>query len=308
MTDVNCQQWWEVLNGTLLPFVAAFKPKSGGSSREDADIRIDDVAFVECYHYLMPAFFAFGVTAVTRDAATCFSRSPFLSSVKGSTTFEEFNIRQFGGVFRNENGVWSAALAVLDDLMTPRNGELSEAGKQRVSDAIQSLLTAERVHALAVGDQIDYAEGDPTPPRDPIRWVRGEIVRLVEEKAVVRIGEEEKEVFLGHIRLVEEQPSAAAILLAHAIADHRNAIVCEILASPNMKNSLSYVVGEPGKSISTRSDARCTVLDHAIVARNIVAIGLLWAKYDNVRRGSEDAGAWDALIAKSLVSDSFYKQ
>ena len=285
--------WQEVLNGTLLPFVAAFKPKSGGSSREDADIRIDDVAFVECYHYLTPAFFAFGVTALTRDAATCFSRSPFLSS----STFEEFNIRQCGGVYRNENGVWSAALAVLDDLMTPRNGESSEAGKQRVSDAIQSLLTAERVHALAAGDQIDYAEGDPTPPRDPISWVRGEIVRLLEEKVVIRVNDEEIETFSGHVRLVEEQPPAAAILLAHACADHRNAIVSEILASPNMKNSLSYVVGEPGKSISTRSDARCTALDHAIMARNIVAIGLLWAKYDSVQRGSEDARAWDAVRA-----------
>ncbi|KAH8064320.1 beta-lactamase [Aureococcus anophagefferens] len=108
-----------------------------------------------------------------------------------------------------------------------RDGETSgEAGKQRVSEAIQSLLTQERVHTLAAGDEIDFAEGgDPDPPGlSPLAWLRGSVVSVdfKTKKAVVRVGEEEKEAFFGQLRLVEAKPCAAIVLLAHALADHQN--------------------------------------------------------------------------------------
>ena len=69
------------------------------------------------------------------------------------------------------------------------------------------------------------------------------------------------------------------VLLAHAIANHRNEIVMQILASPLMAAPLSLVVGKPGTAIATRDGARATVLDHAISAKNVVAIGLLAKLY-----------------------------
>ncbi|KAH8050669.1 beta-lactamase [Aureococcus anophagefferens] len=68
------------------------------------------------------------------------------------------------------------ASAVLDE----RDEASGEAGKQRVSEAIQSLLTQERVHTLAAGDEIDFAEGgDPDPPGlSPLAWLRGSVVSV----------------------------------------------------------------------------------------------------------------------------------
>ena len=66
---------------------------------------------------------------------------------------------------------------------------------------------------------------------------------------------------------------------------------------------LSFMVGKPGRGdISTRDEARATVLDHAIVAKNVVAIGLLiklynpfnisgWARWSEVLSTCELADA-----------------
>ncbi|KAH8092982.1 hypothetical protein JL720_5153 [Aureococcus anophagefferens] len=115
-----------------------------------------------------------------------------------ASTFETFVIRQENKNFKNSNGVWSAALAVLDDLATRRDGEPSdEAGKQRWQAAIQPLLGAERLHTLAVNDEVEFAVGDPDgiPVEDDLEWTRGTIVRIVKHKAVVRVGEDEREVY-----------------------------------------------------------------------------------------------------------------
>ncbi|EGB07501.1 hypothetical protein AURANDRAFT_64821 [Aureococcus anophagefferens] len=219
------------------------------------------------------AISAFALTSLARDAALCFSQTHSVAA----STFETFVIRQENKNFKNSNGVWSAALAVLDDLATRRDGEPSdEAGKQRWQAAIQPLLGAERLHTLAVNDEVEFAVGDPDgiPVEDDLEWTRGTIVRIVKHKAVVRVGEDEREVYFGQLRLVEERPCPAVVLLAHAVADHRNGLVRMLMNSERMSLPLSYVVGEPGKAISVRTDKRCTALDHAIVSKNFVAIGM----------------------------------
>ena len=72
--------------------------------------------------------------------------------------------------------------------------------------------------------------------------------------AKVRVeGEAEtKTLGLGALRLVEERPSAAAIMLAHAVKYHRNDIVVQLLASPLMAAPLQFVVGAPDKNVAVR--------------------------------------------------------
>ena len=76
--------------------------------------------------------------------------------------------------------------------------------------------------------------------------------------AKVRVeGEAEtKKVGLGALRLVEERPSAAAIMLAHAVKYHRNDIVVQLLASPLMAAPLQFVVGAPDKNVAVRDETK----------------------------------------------------
>jgi ankyrin repeat protein len=290
--------WQEALSGILLPLDACFAPGGGGFLRDDGDVvRVDDVARVSCFPFLWAAVSAFAIVSLAREPAVCFSPSHYIAG----TSFEELVVRSESS---NNGYAFSMALAVLDELGAQRDGETSsEAGKQRVAEAVRSLLSEERVHALAAGDEVEYAEGDPDPPQlSPLEWARGRIVSMKgSEKAVIRVGEEEKEAFLGQLRLVEQRPCAAVVLLALALADRRNDIALQILQSPLMKEPLSYVVGEPGKAVSSRTDARCTALDHAIVSKNTVGIGLLFRSVnvdplDNSWRGTQ---AWAAVRGTS---------
>ena len=121
--------------------------------------------------------------------------------------------------------------------------------------------------------------------------------------AKVRVeGEAEtKTLGLGALRLVEERPSAAAIMLAHAVKYHRNDIVVQLLASPLMAAPLSFVVGAPDKNLAVRDDARATALDYAISSRNVVAIGLLQKKY------VDTWGVWASVLASHSTSDVIIK-
>ena len=287
--------WQEALSGILMPLTGGFGPP-GGFLRDDGDVRVGDVAYAFCLNFFWPAISAFATVSLAREPAVCFSPSHSLAGM----TLEQLVIRT---EFKLSNDKFSLALAVLDELGAQRDGEVSsEAGKQRVSEAVQSLLTQERVHALAAGDDVDFAEGgDPDPPGlSPLAWLRGSVVSVdfKTKKAVVRVGEEEKEAFFGQLRLVQAKPCAAIVLLAHALADHQNDVALQILQSPLMKSPLSYVVGEPGKgAISLRTDARCTVLDHAIVSKNIVGIGLIWKSC--VTLGPASTDEWMAVRGAS---------
>ncbi len=121
--------------------------------------------------------------------------------------------------------------------------------------------------------------------------------------AKVRVeGEAEtKKVGLGALRLVEERPSAAAIMLAHAVKYHRNDIVVQLLASPLMAAPLQFVVGAPDKNVAVRDDARATALDYAISSRNVVAIGLLQKKYVDTWE------VWGSVLASHSTSDVKFK-
>ena len=118
--------------------------------------------------------------------------------------------------------------------------------------------------------------------------------------AKVRVeGEAEtKTLGLGALRLVEERPSAAAIMLAHAVKYHRNDIVVQLLASPLMAAPLSFVVGAPDKNVAVRDDARATALDYAISSRNVVAIGLLQKNYVN-----KTWGVWGSVLSSHNTTD-----
>ena len=118
--------------------------------------------------------------------------------------------------------------------------------------------------------------------------------------AKVRVeGEAEtKTLGLGALRLVEERPSAAAIMLAHAVKYHRNDIVVQLLASPLMAAPLQFVVGAPDKNVAVRDDARATALDYAISSRNVVAIGLLQKNYVN-----KTWGVWGSVLSSHNTTD-----
>mmetsp|Transcript_21848 Transcript_21848/g.67256 ORF Transcript_21848/g.67256 Transcript_21848/m.67256 type:complete len:757 (-) Transcript_21848:1154-3424(-) len=294
--------WDEAVNGLLVPLVplyfpAGSKPPLGTSdetiSREPGDVRAGDILAITGHDYFWPACTALAITSLARDPSTCFSSTAYLSFC----SFEQFVVRQNGYVFAGESVVWSAAIAVLDDLGTRRDGEANaEPGKARVREAVASLLIPSRIRPLVAGATVEYAEGDANLPRDDddISWSRATIVSRDVHLAVIRMetNAEEKSVYLGSLRLVEDEPSAAAILLAHAAADHRYDIMQQILASDVMGNSpLSFTVGEPGKPISLRTDARATALDHAIVSRNIVGIGLLSDAY------TRDQKLWQCCVA-----------
>ena len=175
-----------------------------------------------------------------------------------------------------ENGSeWSMPLAVLDDLAFRRDGEEDDAGRARVAAAVASLLTPERVTTITAGSVVEYGSGEP------ITWASATVVEVEPATATIRFPgvEATQKVGLGALRLLA-RPCAAVVLLAHAIANHRNEIVMQILASPLMAAPLSFVVGKPGSAIAMRDEARATVLDHAIVAKNYVAIGLLAKLYE----------------------------
>ncbi|KAK7240556.1 ubiquitin-protein transferase [Aureococcus anophagefferens] len=304
--------WQEALSGALLPFTPIFLPEDvamtdahvgrrdrgagggdptfgppGTRARSFGDVRTGDVAALGVFNWLWPAVTGYALTSLARDAATCFSNSLFIAA----TTFERFVVYQNDASFNNDIGIWSVALAVLDDLLSRRDGETTrEPGRRRASEAIQSLLRPDRFRALAAGDAVDFeTQGDPEMLRSfEFSWIRGSVVSLTDEKAVVRFGDAtDVDIYLGRLRLVEEKPSPAIVLLAHAIGDHRHDIVREILASPLMTSPCSYTVGDPGQTrmllpgfpVSTPTATRATVLDHAIAACNSVGIGLLSAKY-----------------------------
>mmetsp|Transcript_20650 Transcript_20650/g.61751 ORF Transcript_20650/g.61751 Transcript_20650/m.61751 type:complete len:760 (+) Transcript_20650:13-2292(+) len=300
--------WDEAVNGLLVPLVplyfpAGSKPPLGTSdetiSREPGDVRAGDILAITGHDYFWPACTALAITSLARDPSTCFSTTAHLSF----GTFEKFVVRQSlsdqGSAavsFISGGTRWSVALAVLDDLEARREGEAdAEPGKARVREAIASLLVATRVRPLQAGATVEHAVGEPDLPRDEdVSWSRATIVSRDVHSAVIRMetNAEEKTVSLGSLRLVEDEPSAAAILLAHAAADHRYDIMQQILASDVMGNSpLSFTVGEPGKPISLRTDARATALDHAIVSRNIVGIGLLSDAY------TRDQKLWQCCVA-----------
>ena len=150
------------------------------------------------------------------------------------------------------------------------------------SEAADEATAAALVEAI-----VEYGEGDSTTPRNnPVAWVTASVTEVNASTGIATIRtegtNETKTVGLGALREGPGKfPCAAAVVLAHAIADHRNDIVLQIVTSPLMALSpLSFVVGAPGKPpIGLRDPDRATALDHAIASRNIVAIGLLTKNY-----------------------------
>ena len=275
--------WREAMGGSVPPFTPSYvDPLTPHERREVGDVRPGDVAVLEVIGWLWPALAAFALAASAQgDPAKCFAADePCIVAVK---TFEDIVIRQ-EIIGCEENGSeWSMPLAVLDDLAYRRDGEDDAPGRARVAAAVASLLTPERVPTLAVGHRVEYGEGESTTPRNnPITWVTASVTEVNASTGIATIrtegANETKTVGLGALR---QGPYAAAVVLAHAIADHRNDVVLQIVTSPLMALSpLSFVVGAPGKPpIGVYDTYRATALDHAIASRNIVAIGLLTKNY-----------------------------
>ena len=109
---------------------------------------------------------------------------------------------------------------------------------------------AGRITTIAAGSIVEYGSGEP------ITWATATVVDVESATATIRFPgvEATQKVGLGALRLVEERPCAAVVLLAHAIANHRNEIAMQILASPLMAAPLCFVVGKPGTAIAMRDE------------------------------------------------------
>ena len=214
--------WREACSGVLLPFVPSVTgwdlDRGATDVREPGDVRPGDVAIVDFSSWLLPAVTGVALTmirnGVYRDPAQVFSaRDCYVFDL----TFERVVLRMF-------DSERSDALCILNELAFRRDGEDDdEPGRARVAEAIASLLTPDRVATLAVGSAVEYGSGVP------VAWVSATIVEAGPAPATAKIrveGEAEpKTVGIGALRLVEERPSAAAIMLAHAVKYHRNDIV-----------------------------------------------------------------------------------
>ena len=274
--------WREACSGILLPFCPSVRG-AARRKREPGDVRPGDVEFIDFSSWLLPAVTGLALTTITngvyRDPAQVFSaRDCYVLDL----TFERL-------VFRlREHRI--NAIMVLNALAFRRDGEDDdEPGRARVAEAVASLLTPDRIATLAVGSAVEYGSGEP------VAWVSASVVELAMETMTAKIrveGEAEtKTVGLGALRLVEERPSAAAIVLSIAVRNHRNDIVVQLLASPLMAAPLSFVVGAPDKEVSLRDNARATALDYAISSRNAVAIGLLQKEY------VKTWGVWSSVLS-----------
>ena len=290
--------WREACSGVLLPFepkVAGFDLDVGEMDfREPGDVRHGDVDVVGFWDWLVSPVGALALARLQngmhRDASQCFSAKDFYALSK---TFESL-------VVREQIEDQDLRLAMLAELAFRRDGETDAGpGRARVAEALSSLLTPDRVATLAVGSAVEYGSGEPTT------WASATVVESPSRGAIALIrveGEEEpKAVGIGALRLVEERPSAAAIMLAHAVKNNRNDIVVQLLASPLMAAPLSFVVGAPGKNVAVRDDARATALDHAISSRNAVAVGLLTRNYVNTW------DAWTSVLSTHDASDIRFK-
>ena len=285
--------WREACSGILLPFCPSVRG-AARRKREPGDVRPGDVEFIDFSSWLLPAVTGLALTTITngvyRDPAQVFSaRDCYVLDL----TFERLVLRL------REDRI--DALMVLNALACRRAGEDDdEPGSARVAEAVASLLTPDRIATLAVGSAVEYGSGVP------VAWVSANVVELAMETmtATIRVeGEAEpKTVGIGALRLVEERPSAAAIVLAHAVKNHRNDIVVQLLASPLMVAPLSFVVGAPDKRMPhARDEARATALDYAISSRNVVAIGLLQKNYMNTW------DVWSSVLATHSTSDVKFK-
>ena len=280
--------WREACSGILLPFCPSVRG-AARRKREPGDVRPGDVEFIDFSSWLLPAVTGLALTTITngvyRDPAQVFSaRDCYVLDL----TFERLVLRL------REDRI--DALMVLNALACRRAGEDDdEPGSARVAEAVASLLTPDRIATLAVGSAVEYGSGEP------VAWVSASVVELAMETMTAKIrveGEAEtKTVGLGALRLVEERPSAAAIVLSIAVRNHRNDIVVQLLASPLMAAPLSFVVGAPDKEVSLRDNARATALDYAISSRNAVAIGLLQKEY------VKTWGVWSSVLSIHSASD-----
>jgi hypothetical protein len=280
--------WREACSGILLPFCPSVRG-AARRKREPGDVRPGDVEFIDFSSWLLPAVTGLALTTITngvyRDPAQVFSaRDCYVLDL----TFERLVLRL------REHRI--NAIMVLNALAFRRDGEEDdEPGRARVAEAIASLLTPDRIATIAVGSTVEYGSGEP------VAWVSASVVELAIETMTAKIrveGEAEpKTVGIGALRLVEERPSAAAMVLSLAVRNNRNDIVVQLLASPLMVAPLSFVVGAPDKELCLRDDARATALDHAISSRNVVAIGLLQRNY------VKTWGVWSSVLSIHSASD-----
>ena len=230
--------WREAMGGSVPPFTPSYVDPVRQESREVGDVRPGDAAVLEVIGWLWPALAAFALAASAQgDPAKCFTAyEPCVVAVK---TFEDIVIRQEVIGCKENGSEWSMPLAVLDDLAYRRDGEEDDApGQARVAVAVASLLSPERVPTFAVGAQVEYGEGESTAPRNnPVAWVTASVTEVNASTGIATIrtegANETKTVGLGALREGPGKfPCAAAIVLAHAVAAHRNDIVLQIVTSP----------------------------------------------------------------------------
>jgi len=280
--DVLCREvatprgdeiWAEAMAGLLLP-LAPIWVSSEDEWREPGDVREGDVAALDLPPSLKPACLALAATErCGGNPVAVFSPDMEKRSGVLATHFDAFGTTIF------------PALAVLDDLAHPRDGEADgAAGAARVEAAIASLLTAERLPPLKAGDALrvlddrdeDWREAGFTDGQ----WSNATFVKFCAggSTAMVKVGDEDEEVLFGAIQrrcAVDDAPPAAK-LLTLAVMDGRNDVVARLLRSGGIDHALMYAVPTDEKS---KFDPRATALDRAIAKGNSVAAALLVNQY-----------------------------
>ena len=277
--DVLCREvatprgdeiWAEAMAGLLLP-LAPIWVSSEDEWREPGDVREGDVVALDLPPSLKPACLALAATErCGGDPVAVFSAEMEKRSGVLATHFDAFGTTIF------------PALAVLDDLAHPRDGEADgAAGAARVEAAIASLLTAERLPPLKAGDALRVLDDRDANWREvgftDGQWSDATFVKFDDSlTAVVKVGDEDEEVLFGAIqrRYIDAPP--AAKLLTLAVMDGRNDVVARLLRPGGIDHALMYAVPTDAKS---RFDPRATALDRAIAKGNSVAAALLVNQY-----------------------------
>ena len=272
ISEGTCEAvWLEATNGSFVMFQPCSYDEHLLVRREPGDVREADVSALIVLETLWPAWYALALTSrCGGDPVAVFSKEN-----------EALNIRQKGASLRNSwNEEWSLPLLILQALEERRDGEEDSAGWDRVEEALDSLLTADRVKPpLIVGGAVEYCS-QRINENQGRTWARATIIAFSEECTSlflrIRLDDtlEEKDVPRLYLRSLEE-PAAAAVVLALAVAENWNRVVVHLLSHPLLRDILSIVVGAPESPMAPRSESRTTAIDHAILNNNVVGCGLL---------------------------------
>lgn len=168
--------WLEATEGVLCIFSPCFLDEHLRVYREPGDVREGDVSALIVLDLLWPAICAFAVTSrCGGDPHRCFS-------IENEALFIRQNGSRFHTFYGNE---WYLPLFILEALSERRRGEESDGpGRRRVEEALDSLLTTNRVKPpLVVGASVDFCSRWVNEDAERT-WIRATILGFRAERKV----------------------------------------------------------------------------------------------------------------------------